>query len=300
MFERYVLVYIFLCFSVGLACLGVTLVLARRRGNDLARAFLAFYAAISVLVVSGLLLAFAHAFPDEIDPSKLFVLEYIESIIGFYGVMFTFPFFVHRVFSVASRKRDRILLVVTLLAALGQHITEYALNDEWDQRGDIIENVLFIAVVTYAYWVAISRFHSEGIERRLAIRVLALMVIGIPGVLHDLFLAETTGLRGYPIMYCILSVVVTWTLVQQRNTAPRLSEKTDYGLSDRETEVLRLVQRGLSNKDIGEKLHISTNTVKTHLRAVFDKTGVRSRFELIARTNERTEDSLQSEDDSAS
>jgi DNA-binding CsgD family transcriptional regulator len=299
MFERFVLVYVFLSFSVGLACLGVTLVMARRKGSLLARAFLAFYAALSVLVISALLLAFADAFPSEINPSTRFVLEYMESIIGFYGLMFTLPFFVHRVFGVPSRARDRILLVVTLLAALGQHITEYALDDEWDQRGDIIENVLFVAVVTYTYWVAFSRFRSEGIERRLATRVLALMVAGVPGVLYDLFLAEKTGLRGYPVMYCVMSVVVTWTLVHQRNVAQRLRPDTDYGLSDRETEVLRLVQRGLSNKDIGEKLHISPNTVKTHLRAVFDKTGVRSRFELIARTNERAEDPLQTEDDSS-
>lgn len=245
MFERYVLVYIFLSFSVGLACLGVTLVLARRKGNLLARAFLAFYAALSVLVIGGLLLAFADAFPREIDPSTRFVLEYIESMIGFYGVMFTLPFFVHRVFGVSSRARDRILLVVTLLAALGQHITEYALGDKWDQRGDIIENGLFVAVVAYTCWVVLSRFRSKGIERRLAIRMLALMVVCVPGVLYDLFLAEATGLPGYPVMYCVMSVVVTWTLLQQRNMAQRLPADTDYGLSDREAEVLRLVQRGL-------------------------------------------------------
>lgn len=299
MFERYVLVYIFLSFSVGLACLGVTLVLARRKGSLLARAFLAFYAALSVMVISGLLLAFADAFPREIEASTRFVLEYIESIVGFYGVMFTFPFFVHRVFGVASRARDRILLVVTLLAALGQHITEYALDDAWDQRGDTIENGLFAAVIAYTYWVAFSRLRSQGIEQPLANRVLALMVVGLPGGLYDLFLADTTGLHVYPVMYCILSVVVTWTLVHQPTAARRQAPGTAYGLSDREAEVLSLVQRGLSNKDIGEKLHISPNTVKTHLRAIFDKTGVRSRFELIARTNERAEDLLQTEDESS-
>ncbi|MCP4571143.1 MAG: helix-turn-helix transcriptional regulator [bacterium] len=292
------LVYIFLSFSIGLACLGVTLVLAKRKDSHLARAFLAFYAVLSLLVISGLLLAFADVFPREINPSTHFVLEYIESIPGFYGVMFTLPFFVHRVYGVASRARDRFLLSLTLLAALGQHITEYALDDKWDQRGDTIENGLFVAVVTYAYWIAFSRFRSEGIDRRLAIRILALMVVGVPGMFYDIFLADTTGLRVYPIMYCILSVIVTWTLVNQPSTAQRLPPNTDFGLSKRESEVMHLVQRGLSNKGIGEKLHISPNTVKTHLRAVFEKTGVRSRFELIAQTNERTEDLLQTEDDS--
>ncbi len=298
MFQRYVLVYIFLSFSIGLACLGVTLALARRKENHLARAFLALYSVLSLLVVSGLLLAFADAFPDEINATTHFVLEYIESIIGFYGIMFTLPFFVHRVYGVESRMRDRFFLLMTLVAALGQHITEFALDDKWDQRGDVIENGLFVAVVAYAYWISFSRFRSEGIDRRFAVRILAFMVIGVPGVLYDVFLAETTGLRVYPIVYCILSVVVTWTLVHQPKAPQRLPSHPDCGLSDRETEVLHLVQRGLSNKGIGEELHISPNTVKTHLRAIFEKTGVRSRFELIAHSNERAEDPLQIEDDS--
>lgn len=297
MLERYLLVYIFLCFSVGLACLGVTLALARRKDNGLARAFLAFYAALSFMVLSGLLLAFADAFPREVGLSTRSLLEYFESMIGFYGVMFTFPLFVHRVFGVANRAHVRILLVVTLVAAAGQHVTEYALDDTWDQRGDVVENVLFVTVMAYGFWIAFSRRRAAGSDRRLANRVLALMAIGIPGGLYDLFLADATGLHVYPIMYCILSVVVTWTLVQQPIAARRIASNTDYGLSDREAEVLHLVQRGLSNRAIGEKLHISPNTVKTHLRAIFEKTGVRSRFELIAGTGERPEDRLQIEDD---
>ena len=177
MFERYVLLYIFLCFATGLACLGVTLVLAKRKDNHLARAFLAFYAAISLLVISGLLLAFADAFPGAIDRSTRFVLEYIESIPGFYGLMFTLPFFAHRVYGVDSRRRDRFFLLVTLLAALGQHFTEYALDDLWDQRGDHIENGLFIAVVAYTCWIAFTRYRSEGIDRLLATRFLVLGVV---------------------------------------------------------------------------------------------------------------------------
>ncbi len=209
MFPQFVLVYIFMSFSIGISCLGVTLVLARRRDNHLARAFLAFYAVLSLLVISGLLLAFAGAFPGAIKPSTHFVLEYIEAIPGFYGVMFTLPFFVHRVFGVESRVRDRFILVGTLLAALGQHITEYALDDKWDQRGDNIENALFLAVVAYVFWVTISRVRSEGIDRRLATGIMALMLVCVPGMVYDIFLADTTGLRIYPIMYCILSMAVT-------------------------------------------------------------------------------------------
>lgn len=50
-------------------------------------------------------------------------------------------------------------------------------------------------------------------------------------------------------------------------------------LTGREKEVLRLVARGLNNRDIGQELYISENTVKNHIRNILEKLQLHSRME---------------------
>jgi DNA-binding CsgD family transcriptional regulator len=54
-----------------------------------------------------------------------------------------------------------------------------------------------------------------------------------------------------------------------------------YGLTKREGQITKLVLRGLSTAEVSEQLHITPNTVRDHLKSIFDKVGVRSRRELV-------------------
>lgn len=58
-------------------------------------------------------------------------------------------------------------------------------------------------------------------------------------------------------------------------------------LSGREIEVLGLVRRGLSNREIGLSLHVSEATVKTHLIHIYDKLGVADRASAVSTALER-------------
>jgi DNA-binding NarL/FixJ family response regulator len=60
-------------------------------------------------------------------------------------------------------------------------------------------------------------------------------------------------------------------------------ELTESELSQRETQILRLVARGTSNKEAAKTLHLSETTVKRHLSNVYAKLGVHTRGEAVSK-----------------
>ena len=66
----------------------------------------------------------------------------------------------------------------------------------------------------------------------------------------------------------------------QAELVARLRSPGSGRLSDRETQIIRLVAAGLHNAEVAERLSIGESTVKTHLNNIFQKLGIRDRVEL--------------------
>ena len=84
----------------------------------------------------------------------------------------------------------------------------------------------------------------------------------------------------------LLSAEMAATLLDEFASLVRRADGQEPGparLTARELDVLRLVAQGLNNRAIAERLFISENTVKNHVRSIHEKLQVHSRTEAVVR-----------------
>lgn len=141
--------------------------------------------------------------------------------------------------------------------------------------------------------------------RRLAAEAptMAIVMLTASEDVDDLFAAIKAGARGYLLKNlesgelrgmlnavdrgeaAITPAIAARILAElARPPEPAAAAEPDPDrLTDRELDVLRLVVRGLRNKEISAELGISENTTKFHLRNILDKLHAQNRAEVVAR-----------------
>jgi DNA-binding NarL/FixJ family response regulator len=85
----------------------------------------------------------------------------------------------------------------------------------------------------------------------------------------------------------LLSPAITKRVIEKftRIAHPQPPKELDE-LTEREVDVFRLIARGLSNAEIGERLYISDATVKTHITHILQKLGLRDRVQAVVLAHE--------------
>jgi len=131
-----------------------------------------------------------------------------------------------------------------------------------------------------------------------------ILVLTVSDKESDLFAAIKFGARGYilkntepdELIHAIFHIAQGGVIVSPLMATKLLTEfkglragverkpaeETGAGLSPREGEVLQLLAQGATNKEIGNSLFISENTVKTHLRNIMEKLHMANRSQAAA------------------
>jgi DNA-binding NarL/FixJ family response regulator len=136
----------------------------------------------------------------------------------------------------------------------------------------------------YAWDQSAANEHSEGYQLLATTRAEGIPTVVVSGI------AEPEEIQRIYTEHAIAAYIekpsfdrATFRRVveEARLTYQSLSELS--ALTEREREVLELLAQGLTNKEIAEKLVITTNTVKRHLKAVFEKLDVHTRSAATAK-----------------
>src|SRR5690242_8805260 len=111
----------------------------------------------------------------------------------------------------------------------------------------------------------------------------------------DISMAIKAGAKGYllkdsrrdELLFAIRKVHFGEAVIPSALLTELTASLSSETLTSRELEVLSLLARGKSNKEMGGILFISEATVKTHLRSIFSKLNVLSRTEAVAAASRR-------------
>jgi DNA-binding CsgD family transcriptional regulator len=171
-----------------------------------------------------------------------------------------------------------------------------------------IEATALVAAYLILGMLVLKAGSARPVARRRAIRMYALMLGG--ALTLAILTVALSWLRWIPpdIYTVLLAVVVLVAnlipiLYYQRLLLPRF-EQLDrvtsadqasfslgetFNISAREREVLDLVCKGHTNKEISDMLFISLQTVKDHVSRIYRKIGVKNRIQLMAKLGDRSE-----------
>ena len=102
---------------------------------------------------------------------------------------------------------------------------------------------------------------------------------------RDLVDAIKTVYRGDSVLHPTIANKVLKKFRSGKEESSR-GRESDV-LTDRESTVLKLAAKGLSNNSMAQELHLSVSTIESHLRAIFNKLGVGSRTEAVIESLKR-------------
>lgn len=138
---------------------------------------------------------------------------------------------------------------------------------------------------------------ASGTMRRLCLSFLALSTVFCPLILADAFLSYLfsgieasylSGVLAFPLYFMWFCVIALVYLVGYfvRPSAPGPSGPSEARLAElriteREREIVLLLARGLTYKEIGAKLSISAHTVNNHVANIYAKAGASNRIDLL-------------------
>lgn len=294
------MLHIFLAVCVLSFSLAVVLIILSslawlRSGAAAFKHFSLLSCAILVLLVSESLKLYEEATPQLVFGGKLPVVCAVLSLVGAAGLaaaILLIAFDVVAVPVASWRRSIHALFIAAAAAAAGAReiFPRSALTS--------LSEVFMAGIQVYAMVVVLVFFRriTDRRLRSIVQSVLLAAAIMLVGTAAQLIAAsesrELAFLSRYPLAQVVFFLVIVGLLLfyalrylfQPEPLAGfEISEDVvrRFAISPREREIITMIVHGLPNRAIGEKLFISSTTVKNHIYHIYRKTGVANKIQLI-------------------
>lgn len=296
-------------FSMALASLGISLGLRLRKNyrSETFNFLLYFQVFIFTFGFYGIWgQAVIQAFLTPHLPAGLHTrFSDISLLMGLPFLVFAWLMLIQFSSSVAGRQKIRffvpgfLILNFSLLFLLGYYIARKnsAGQESLIRNYFIVMNVAFALLASY---IILMTGRSRILTRKGDIRMLALLLPLITVIQCIPLAFYTTGswtglififlfFSGNTFIPLFLSYAALLPSIPDQSVQNQPFEEfcRKYGISPRESDVIREICKGLSNKEISEILFISLQTVKDHTHRIYTKTNVRNRVQLINLVKEK-------------
>ncbi len=200
-----------------------------------------------------------------------------------------------------TRLYKAIFVLILIGLALAFAVFNPPLNDRASLASKIISLLFFILKSASIYgWIVIAILRlrkTEDLSKKRSLRIFVLLLlasflvfdlsvrISLPAALdrfQDYFISTIQVLGQYACLIYLGSFLSRYALGRpfQEPRADLKAVLAPFGISARETEIVELIVKGFSNKEIAERLFISVDTVKKHSYNSYKKLNVQNRVQL--------------------
>ncbi|MCU0409502.1 MAG: LuxR C-terminal-related transcriptional regulator [Bacteroidales bacterium] len=242
---------------------------------------------------------------------KVFLSEYVQPgilsritdtslLLGLPFALFAWLMLIQFANSASGRKRNKIFIPLFLLINAALLITiGYTTATYQEPKPAIVMKNYYIFMNSFytlsasalLYFNGRSAAIPESSRRKMAVAIILIAIIQtLPLILYSsqaylALLFITLFFLGnvfLPVWLYYRTNLDTFTSPAGQEENPSFESFCEkYDVSPRESEIIREICNGLSNKEISEKLFISLQTVKDHTHRIYIKTNVRSRAQLM-------------------
>lgn len=297
--------YYFLVILIGFATLAIAGFWAFKTKDTDLRNFCVVYALFTLVLILSVLMKYLSLNVEGYTARTWFAIQGVHQIVN-PAVIVALVYFFMEVYQIASRRIIFGFFLVTWLICIGLIFSPWGatfdVNRELVHLGPAFKfaSVWYVLSFTFALGVGygfLRRIWNTQ-KRNLALGLLVFATFGyietLIGFLAGWNTVTVSFGRDRDFLYSSIPYVVyglflvTYFLNYSLPTPVVLDQVSEsflsaYNITGREREIILMVIQGKSNADIARELVISLATVKTHLHNIYQKVGVDSRYDLLAR-----------------